>query len=261
MADAFTSYQAEYSQLRGALQRKLDTDIPQLRGGALPPLPPLTPSPSAQLTRHGPAEERKAALRRVNMELDEVDEIVRAPPTAALLHTPQQLTLSRHAPQVDQLELEGKGKAKLMTHVRAYKQEVKALKAKHSSLSAVSDRDLLLSSRPAHSSYPVAASDDDDDDAAGSLSHSAAQRARLLQSTQTLSTSSGRLDNAHRLAAENEEIGQGVLSSLVGQRMQLVHANEQLDEADGSIDRARGTIGRMIRLCVPAPFSGSRVGA
>ncbi|TNY24619.1 hypothetical protein DMC30DRAFT_386977 [Rhodotorula diobovata] len=201
MADAFTSYQAEYSQLRGALQRKLDTDIPQLRG-----------------------EERKAALRRVNMELDEVDEIV------------------------DQLELEGKGKAKLMTHVRAYKQEVKALKAKHSSLSAVSDRDLLLSSRPAHSSYPVAASDDDDDDAAGSLSHSAAQRARLLQSTQTLSTSSGRLDNAHRLAAENEEIGQGVLSSLVGQRMQLVHANEQLDEADGSIDRARGTIGRMIRL-------------
>ncbi|GAA5914283.1 hypothetical protein JCM8208_006300 [Rhodotorula glutinis] len=199
MADAFSSYQAEYLQLRTALQRKLDTDIPQLRG-----------------------EERKAALRRVNMELDEVDEIV------------------------DQLELEDKGKAKLMPQVRAYKQEVKALKAKHSSLSAVSDRDLLLSSAPAHSAYQIGTSDDEDDDP--SLSHSAAQRARLLQSTQTLSTSSGRLDNAHRLAAENEEIGQGVLSSLVGQRMQLVHANEQLDEADGSIDRARGTIGKMMRL-------------
>ncbi|GAA5944081.1 hypothetical protein JCM3775_003894 [Rhodotorula graminis] len=202
MADPFSSYQAEYLQLRTALQRKLDADIPQLRG-----------------------EERKAALRRVNMELDEVDEIV------------------------DQLELEGKGKAKLMTQVRAYKHEVKGLKAKHSSLSAVSDRDLLLSSGPAHSAYQIGASDDDDDDGDDpSLSHSAAQRARLLQSTQTLSTSSGRLDNAHRLAAENEEIGQGVLSSLVGQRMQLVHANEQLDEADGSIDRARGTIGKMIRL-------------
>ncbi|BGP38864.1 t-SNARE VTI1 [Rhodotorula kratochvilovae] len=201
MTDAFTSYQQEYLQLRAALQRKLDSDVPQLRG-----------------------EERKAALRRISMELDEVDEIV------------------------DQLELEGKGKAKLMTHVRAYKTEVKGLKAKASTLSAISDRDLLLSSRPAHSSYPIDGSDDEDDAASPSLSHSAAQRARLLQSTQTLSTSSGRLDNAHRLAAENEEIGQGVLSSLVGQRMQLVHANEQLLEADGSIDRARGTIGRMIRL-------------
>lgn len=128
---------------------------------------------------------------------------------------------------------------------------------RQTSLSAVSDRDLLLSSRPAHSSYPVGAASDDDEDTS-ILSHSAAQRSRLLQSTQTLSSSSNRLDNAHRLAAENEEIGQGVLNSLVGQRMQLTNANEHLEEADLSIDRARGTIGRMIRLCVPTtdwPFS------
>ncbi|GJN87644.1 hypothetical protein Rhopal_000599-T1 [Rhodotorula paludigena] len=200
MADAFTQYQNEYLQIRADIRTKLDHDVPSLRG-----------------------EERKAALRRLNMELDEVDEIV------------------------DQLELEGKGKAKLMAQVRAYKQEVKGWKSQITSLSAVSDRDLLLSSRPAHSSYPVGADSDDDEDTS-ILSHSAAQRSRLLQSTQTLSSSSNRLDNAHRLAAENEEIGQGVLNSLVGQRMQLTNANEHLEEADLSIDRARGTIGRMIRL-------------
>ncbi|BGP30969.1 t-SNARE VTI1 [Rhodotorula toruloides] len=199
-ADPFASYQREYLALRAALQPKLDTDIPSLRG-----------------------EERKAAIRRVNMELDEVDEIV------------------------DQLEHEARGKAKLMAQVRAYRQEVKGWKTRVSSLSAVSDRDILLSSRPSHRSYPLG-SDDDDSDTEASLSHTAAQRSRLLRSTQTLTSSSSRLDNAHRLALENEEIGQGVLGSLVGQRMQLVNANEHLEEADVSVGRAQGTIGKMIRL-------------
>ncbi|BGO96911.1 vesicle transport v-snare protein vti1 [Rhodotorula toruloides] len=199
-ADPFASYQREYLALRAALQPKLDTDIPSLRG-----------------------EERKAAIRRANMELDEVDEIV------------------------DQLEHEARGKAKLMAQVRAYRQEVKGWKTRVSSLSAVSDRDILLSSRPSHQSYPLG-SDDDDSDTEATLSHTAAQRSRLLRSTQTLTSSSSRLDNAHRLALENEEIGQGVLGSLVGQRMQLVNANEHLEEADVSVGRAQGTIGKMIRL-------------
>lgn len=92
--------------------------------------------------------------------------------------------------------------------------------------------------------------DADDDDDVDTLSHSAAQRARLLQSTQTLDTSSQRLENSHRLALENEQIGQDVLGSLVGQRMQLQSANEHLEEADVSIGRASGTIKKMIRLSV-----------
>lgn len=76
------------------------------------------------------------------------------------------------------------------------------------------------------------------------------QRQRLLNSTQTINTSSGRLDNAHRLAAENEEIGQGVLNSLVGQRIQLQGANETLEEADMSVNRASRTITKMIRTYV-----------
>ncbi|GAA6020061.1 hypothetical protein JCM8202_004975 [Rhodotorula sphaerocarpa] len=203
MADAFAGYQREYLALRASIQPKLDQEIPRLR-----------------------AEERKAALRRANMELDEVDEII------------------------DQLELEAKGKGKLMTQVRAYRQEAKRWKATVSTLATASDRDLLLSSRPDHSSYALgdASDEDDDDDGTSTLSHSAAQRARLLQSTQTLNTSTGRLDNAHRLALENEQVGQGVLSSLVGQRMQLQNTNEHLEEADVSVGRATGTIKKMVRL-------------
>ncbi|KWU41293.1 V-snare-domain-containing protein [Rhodotorula sp. JG-1b] len=198
-ADAFQGYQREYLALRSSVQGKLDSQIPVLKG-----------------------EERKAAIRRVNMELDEVDEII------------------------DQLEHEGKGKAKLMAQVRAYRQEAKSWKAKATSLGTVTDRDLLLSSRPTHSSYPV--EDENDDDDVDTFSHSAAQRARLLQSTQTLDTSSQRLENSHRLALENEQIGQEVLGSLVGQRMQLQSANEHLEEADVSIGRASGTIKKMVRL-------------
>ncbi|GAA5900275.1 hypothetical protein JCM6882_002295 [Rhodosporidiobolus microsporus] len=165
-------------------------------------------------------EERKAALRRVSNELEEADEIL------------------------DQMELEAKGKAKLMVQVRAYKQEVKSWRSKITTLSSQTDRDLLLSSAPSHSAYGLNVTEDDAD--ADELS--SRQRQRLLQSTNTLSGSSNRLDNAHRLAAENEEIGQGVLNSLVGQRMQLTHANEQLEEADVSVGRAGKTIGKMVRL-------------
>ncbi|BGP14850.1 hypothetical protein JCM10213_002711 [Rhodosporidiobolus nylandii] len=193
MANPFQAYQNEYLALQSSLRNRLDDEIPSLRG-----------------------EERRAAIRRVQGELDEADEIL------------------------DQMELEGKGKTKLMVQVRAFRTEVKGWKSQVASLSQQSDRSDLLSGAPSSSSYGLNVTEDDDD-------FSGAQRQRLLQSTQALTSSSGRLDNATRLAHENEEIGQGVLSSLVGQRMQLQHANEQLEEADVSIGRARGTIGRMIR--------------
>ncbi|GAA6008441.1 hypothetical protein JCM10207_007110 [Rhodosporidiobolus poonsookiae] len=192
---SFDGYQREYIALKTALTKRLDEDIPQLRG-----------------------EERRAACRRVQDELEEADEIL------------------------DQMELEAKGKAKMMVQVRAFRGEVKGWRGKVASLSSVSDRDLLLSSAPSHSAYGAPITEDDDADY-----HTGAQRQRLLNSTATLNQSGGRLDNASRLAAENEEIGQGVLSSLVGQRMQLQNTNDQLEEADVSVTRARGTITRMIR--------------
>lgn len=171
--------------------------------------------------------------------------------------------LSFRVSQVDQMEMEAKGKAKLMIKVRSYKGEIKGFKSKvvspridrgccapldalhfeQTSLSAVSDRDLLLA-QPAHSAYQV---DVDDEDVAA-YSPAAAQRTRLLSSQQTLQKSSGRLENAERTAAESETIGGSILDQLRGQRSQLEGANDDLGEAEGSIAKASGTIKKMVRL-------------
>lgn len=115
------------------------------------------------------------------------------------------------------------------------------LLSQQSSLSAVSDRDILLS-QPAHSSYEMDVEDDD-----SSFSPAAAQRTRLLNSTNTLQTSKSRLDNAERTAAESESIGGSILDSLRGQRIQLQGANDELGDAEGSIAKAGGTLKKMIR--------------
>ncbi|GAA5829480.1 hypothetical protein JCM3766R1_001114 [Sporobolomyces carnicolor] len=168
-------------------------------------------------------EERKSGVRRAYRDLDEADEII------------------------DQMQLTAKSNAKQSMIVRSAKAQLKTWRSKLQHLESVSDRDLLLSSRPSHSAYDIGGTDDEDDGETALGSTSQQQRQRLLNSTQTLNTSSNRLDNAHRLAAENEEIGQGVLNSLVGQRIQLQGANESLEEADVSVNRASRTITKMIR--------------
>lgn len=145
------------------------------------------------------------------------------------------------------MQLTAKSNPKQSILVRSAKSQLKTWRSKLQQLESVSDRDLLLSTRPTHSAYDLGESDDDEDGATPLVSTNQQQRQRLLNSTQTLNTSSNRLDNAHRLAAENEEIGQGVLNSLVGQRIQLQGANESLEEADVSVSRASRTITKMIR--------------
>ncbi|GAA6059819.1 hypothetical protein JCM10212_003731 [Sporobolomyces blumeae] len=199
--DPFTSYHNEFLQIQQAISRKLDHEIPTLRG-----------------------EEKKTAVRRTYRDLDEADEIT------------------------EQLQLSAKSNPKQNIVVRSCKAQLKAWRSKLSHLEHQSDRDALLSTRPDHSAYQIDDGDDDgDDDEAALTSGAQQQRQRLLNSTQVLHSSSNRLDNAHRLAAENEEIGQGVLNSLVGQRIQLQGANEALDEADSSVTRASRTINQMIR--------------
>ncbi|GAA5961817.1 hypothetical protein JCM3765_004082 [Sporobolomyces pararoseus] len=168
-------------------------------------------------------EERKSGVRRAYRDLDEADEII------------------------EQMQLTAKSNPKQSIIVRSAKSQLKSWRSKLQHLESISDRDLLLSTRPTHSAYDLGGSDDEDDGATSLGSTSQQQRQRLLNSTQTLNTSSNRLDNAHRLAAENEEIGQGVLNSLVGQRIQLQGANESLEEADVSVSRASRTITKMIR--------------
>ncbi|SCZ93598.1 BZ3500_MvSof-1268-A1-R1_Chr6-3g08763 [Microbotryum saponariae] len=224
MTPEFRAYEGEYDAVKQSVQGKIDEDVAQQRG-----------------------EQRKATIRRINMELEEADEII------------------------EQMEMEARGKAALMIKVRQYKGEVKTFRSKvvrqrlmsqgrdlsrsnsypaaalapssQTALSAISDRDLLLS-QPAHSAYTI---DVDDDEIAG-VSSSQAQRSRLLQSTQTLNKSGDRLTNSQRLAAESEEMGGSILSSLRMQRGQLESANEELEQADGSIAKASVTLKKMVRL-------------
>ena len=80
---------------------------------------------------------------------------------------------------------------------------------------------------------------------AGGLSQ--AQRQRLLQGNQTLSDSTRRLEDSHRVALETEDLGAGILSNLRGQREQIENTRDTLYRADNSIDKASGTLKQMIR--------------
>lgn len=76
-------------------------------------------------------------------------------------------------------------------------------------------------------------------------------RTRLLAGTEALDDSSRRLDSAHRIALETEDVGADILRSLRGQREQIEHTRDTLTRADGSIDRASGTLKKMIYKWVP----------
>lgn len=76
---------------------------------------------------------------------------------------------------------------------------------------------------------------------------SQAQRQRLLQGNQTLSDSTRRLEDSHRVALETEDLGAGILSNLRGQREQIENTRDTLYRADNSIDKASGTLKQMIR--------------
>ncbi|KAK4691851.1 vesicle transport through interaction with t-SNAREs 1, partial [Phenoliferia sp. Uapishka_3] len=241
MTSSFEAYSEEYSQVHSSVISKLDNDLKQQAGGTSINLS-LT-SLSTPTPYHFPCqtESRKATLRRITMELEEADEIVRS--FESLERGPAPATDRLHrgtGTQLDQMEMEAKGKAKSMIVVRGKKMEVKKLRERVLKESLVSDREALLS-LPAHAAYQI---DVDDSD---TLSPSASQRSRLLASTSTLKSSDARLDRSARLAAESEAIGGSVLESLRGQGAQLANARDTLDEADGSVERAQGTLKKMIR--------------
>lgn len=61
-----------------------------------------------------------------------------------------------------------------------------------------------------------------------------------------MSLGTRRLDNAHRIALETEDVGADILRNLRGQREQIEHTRDTLQHADTSIDRASGTLKKMI---------------
>lgn len=190
----FDSYEQDFQQIISSIRDKLEGDA---KGDA--------------------AEQRKAALRRVEMELDEADEMV------------------------SQMEIEIQGipqsiRSSYQTRIKAAKADLQRYKKLSKDLHAQAARSDLLS-RPGMSPSPAS------DDPYGTSS----DRTRLLAGTALLEDGSRRLLDSQRIALETEEQGADILRSLRGQREQIQNARDTLSRADNSIDRASGTLKKMIR--------------
>ncbi|KAF8336686.1 vesicle transport v-snare protein vti1 [Amanita rubescens] len=162
-------------------------------------------------------EQRKAALRRVEIELDEADDIV------------------------SQLEIESQGIPKsLRPQYTSRLKQAKAELAKYKKLSKESHAQLartdLLGPRGPKSL--TSNSDDPYDERS--------ERARLLTGTEILSDGRRRLTDSTRLALETEEQGADILRTLRVQREQIENSRDMVRTSDSHIDRAAGTLKGMI---------------
>jgi len=160
-------------------------------------------------------EQRKAALRRVEMELDEADEMI-----------------SQMEVEIQSMPQSVRGTYN--TRVRTLKTELARWKKSAKDLHLQSSRSELFNHSTSGGDDPYG------DDATN-------QRTRLLAGTQSLNDSSRRLEDSHRIALETEDVGADILRSLRVQREQIENTRETLQTADRSIDRASGTLKGMIK--------------
>ncbi|KAH9851165.1 t-SNARE [Lenzites betulinus] len=190
----FDSYEQDFKQIIHSIRDKLDADAHDAQG-----------------------EARKAALRRVEMELDEADEMV------------------------SQMEIEIQGIPQSLRP--AYQTRIKASKADLQRYKKLSKEQHAQLSRSELLARPGGAADATSDEPYGASS----DRTRLLAGTSLLEDGSRRLLDSQRIALETEEQGADILRSLRGQREQIQNARDTLQRADTSIDRASGTLKKMIR--------------
>ncbi|KAK2464912.1 hypothetical protein APHAL10511_002988 [Amanita phalloides] len=161
-------------------------------------------------------EQRKAMLRRVEIELDEADDIV------------------------SQLEIEVQGIPKSIRpqYVSRLKQAKSEL-AKYKKMSKDMHTQLSRSDLLGRGHRGVTSNTDDPYDDRD-------ERTRLLVGTEVLNDGSYRLADSTRLALEAEEQGADILRTLRVQREQIENSRDMLRTADTHIDRATGTIKGMI---------------
>jgi len=163
-------------------------------------------------------EQRKTALRRVEMELDEADELV------------------------SQMEIEVQGmpqsiKFQYQAKIKKAKQDLTQFKKLSKERHAQLARSDLLGGMGGR---PIGPSSSDDP-------YGTSDRTRLLAGTSLLEDGTRRLQESQRIALETEEQGTDILSNLRRQREQIENSRDTLYTADSSIDRASGTLKKMIR--------------
>ncbi|KIK99269.1 hypothetical protein PAXRUDRAFT_822965 [Paxillus rubicundulus Ve08.2h10] len=190
----FDTYEQDFRQIVDSIRSKLDGDGRDERG-----------------------EQRRAALRRVEMELDEADEMI------------------------SQMEIEIQGipqsiKPQFQTRLRSAKADLTRFKKMSKDLHTQFSRADLLGS-PGRTGIPTS------DEPYGQTS----DRTRLLAGTTTLEDGTRRLQDSQRIALETEDQGAEILMNLRTQREQIENARDTLRTADTAIDRASGTLKKMIR--------------
>jgi len=163
-------------------------------------------------------EQRKTALRRVEMELDEADEMV------------------------SQMEIELQGmpqsiKPQYQARIKTAKTDLTRFKKLSKELHAQLTRSDLMGGAGGR---PIGPSSADDP-------YGTSDRTRLLAGTALLEDGTKRLQDSQRIALETEEQGADILSNLRRQREQIENTRDTLHTADNSIDRASGTLKKMIR--------------
>ncbi|KLO17852.1 vesicle transport v-snare protein vti1 [Schizopora paradoxa] len=193
----FDTYEQDFKQIIDSIRDKLDGEGRNERG-----------------------EQRKAALRRVEMELDEADEMV-SQMEIEIQSMPQSM------------------KSSYSTRVKAAKADLVRYKKSARDQHAAVQRSELLSD-VGGSPYRDSVSSETD----GGRGN---DRQRLLAGTSLLEDGSRRLVDSQRVALETEQQGAEILRSLRGQREQIENARDTLQTADRSIDRASGTLKGMIR--------------
>jgi vesicle transport through interaction with t-SNAREs protein 1 len=177
MAELFDSYASDFTQLTESITAKLEQDASSQTG-----------------------EVRKATLRRVEMEVEEAEEII------------------------SQMEIEiasfpNSIKSTYSVKLRGYKAELDRLGSS-----------LRKAMQQTSSSNRLATTEStgfNEDLESGRSSYDAqAQRQRLLQGTNTLEDGSRRLQDSHRIALETEDLGADILRDLRGQREQIENSRD-----------------------------------
>ncbi|CDS11647.1 hypothetical protein LRAMOSA03910 [Lichtheimia ramosa] len=194
-SDLFASYEQDFQTVSDGIRNKIDQQIPSQSG-----------------------EQRKATVRAVERELEEVDEIL-------------------GQMEMEILNIPAPSRTRLQAKLRLYKSEAEKMKRDLRRANAVAprstDRDELFGDMLSNQSDLDASTMD--------------QRQRLLSGTERLGESSRRLEDSHRLALETEGIGVNILSTLKGQRETMLRARDTLAEADSYIDKASKTLKGMAR--------------
>ncbi|CAI5447018.1 unnamed protein product [Caenorhabditis angaria] len=164
-----------------------------------------------------PASERANAVQEIRKSLEDVNDLL------------DQMQLV-----VRELEANTTDRAKYELRVRSYQSDKKQLDSElEKSIKRVreeADRDELL------------AFDDQMD------SHR--QEDQLIENTQRLERSSRKLQDAHRIAVETEQIGAEMLSNLSTQRETIGRSRDRLRQSNADLGRANKTVSVMIRRAI-----------